>query len=354
MITNKYSNDSKTINNKSINNKNIHFGFSILKNFLAFNVIVSHCYNFNSTKNKIILFIVKKRKIHVPSFFIMSFYFNHNTLISLDTKKKKNRFYRLLIPYFGWPIIIFIFKDIYQIYKISNKLGLIKILIIQLITGQGTGLFHFWFLLDLIFITFIFHLIIFFFRNNYLFILNLLLLFSYIVQYSNLSRIIIYHTHKYHALSRVQEIFPFAVTGFTLSSLKIFKILDNYKMNTIIFCIIIFYIVRIYKIFANFFGVAYNGIKLNVASVCIIIIVSFFPMKNIKHKYLVVLLKYLTNYSAGIFYLHQVAQFYSSRFFDDIRKGNFIGIILIYFICYLISVSGASIFKNSMAKNLFA
>ena len=31
----------------------------------------------------------------------MSFYFNHNTLVSPDTKKKINRFERLFIPYIG-------------------------------------------------------------------------------------------------------------------------------------------------------------------------------------------------------------------------------------------------------------
>lgn len=337
----------------SDNKKFIHFGFAILKNILAFYVIVSHCFNYNSTENKIILFIVKSRRIHVPSFFILSFYFNHNTLISSDIQKKRNRFKRLLIPYLGWPIIIFIFNNILHYNNIYGKVFSFKILLIQLITGGKSGLFHFWFLLDLIFITFIFHLIIFFFRNNYLFILNIILLFAYFVQYSNLSRIIINHTYKYHAVCRVHEMIPFAVTGFTLNSLKVLKILENYKINTIIFSLIIYNLVRDYEIFAHFFGVVYHGIKLNVSSVCIIMIFSNFPLKNIKYKYLADVLKYLTNYSAGIFYLHQVVHFYSNNFIYDIRKGNLLGIINIYFICYLISISGAFIFRNTIIKNLF-
>ena len=146
---------------------------------------------------------------------------------------------------------------------------------------------------------------------------------------------------------------PFAVTGFTLNSLKVLKILENYKINTIIFSLIIYNLVRDYKIFAQFLGVAYHGIKLNVSSVCIIMIVSIFPFKSIKYKYLVDLLKYLTNYSAGIFYLHQVVHFYSKKFFYDIREGNLFGIIIIYFICYVISISGAFIFRNTIIENLF-
>lgn len=146
---------------------------------------------------------------------------------------------------------------------------------------------------------------------------------------------------------------PFAVTGFTLNSLKVLKILENYKINTIIFSLIIYNLVRDYEIFAHFFGVVYHGIKLNVSSVCIIMIFSIFPLKNIKNKYLADLLKYLTNYSAGIFYLHQVVHLYSNNFFYDIRKGNLLGIINIYFICYLISISGSFIFRNTIIKNLF-
>ena len=250
--------------------KNVHFGFSILKNVLAFKVIITHCFNFNYTKNKFILFITKSRNIHVPCFFIMSFYFNHNTFLFTDINKKINRFERLLVPYFGWPIIIFIFNNIFNLIKKSSYIYSFQLLIIQLIFGEGIGLFHFWFLLDLIFTKFLFYLILFFFRKHHLFVLNLLLLYSYFIQYSNLGQIIIIYTIKHNALSREHNMIPYAVIGFTLSSLKILKILGNYRLYTMVFCILIYNLVQDYRIFCNVVNVGYGCIKYNIMSICVI------------------------------------------------------------------------------------
>ena len=334
--------------------KGIHFGFAILKCFLSFKVITSHCFKRQSSKNKVILFITGKRRLHVPSFTIMSFYFNHNTLISNDSKKKMNRFERLLIPYLGWPIIMFVFNNIFKYTKEQQKLFTIKKLIFQLITGQGQSLFHFWYLFDLIATTFIFHIIIIAFRNKYLLILNIMLFFSYYLQYSRFSEIIIRHSKNIQGLARENEIIPFAITGFTLNSFKIFNKLEKYKLNTLIISSLIFYLTQDFEIFRKFSGVAYNGVKLNILSLCLIIIFSFFSFRNIKNKKLMNLLKYSTCFSGGVYYLHQVIHFYFKSFFTDIKNGTFSGLILNYFISYLISLAGGIIFRNNKVKNLFS
>jgi len=74
-------------NNKSRKINKIYYGLLILKVFLAFDVINCHCFKSNSTKNKYILYLLRSQKLHVPSFIIMSFFFTHNTLISLDSNK---------------------------------------------------------------------------------------------------------------------------------------------------------------------------------------------------------------------------------------------------------------------------
>ena len=62
----------------------------------------------------------------------------------------------------------------------------------------------------------------------------------------------------------------------------------------------------------------------------------------------------MTNNSAGIYYLHRVVQLYFKHIFNDIKKGTFFGMILIYFICHLICLSGERIFYKTTAINLFA
>ena len=137
--------------NKNETIKKIHLGFSILKFLLAFDVIRSHCFKEKSTSNKLILYLTKKRRVHVPSFTIMSFYFTHNTLISFDLNKIYKRFERLLIPYLGWPFFIFITNNFLFIFCRINFRCTFKNLIYQIILAQAPNMtFHFWFIFDLI------------------------------------------------------------------------------------------------------------------------------------------------------------------------------------------------------------
>ena len=154
-------------------------------------------------------------------------------------------------------------------------------------------------------------------------------------------------------LSRENELIPFAVTGFTISSLKILNILGKYKFDTFFISLLSYILTEHFNIFSKFVGIAYNGIKLNVLSVCLIIIFSLFPLK-IQSKKLNMFLKITTSYSAGIFYLHQAIHFFFQLYINDIRNGTFFGVILIYFISYIICIFGATIFSKSKAKNLFA
>ena len=97
---------------------NFNYGLSILKFILAFFVIIAHNYDRKSSKNKIIINITKERSLHVPSFFIMSFYFSSKHFVSLNTKAIFIRLIRLLIPYIGWPFIVL---KINHILKIKYK-----------------------------------------------------------------------------------------------------------------------------------------------------------------------------------------------------------------------------------------
>ena len=121
------------ITKKELNKQlyNYNFGFALLKNILAFDVIITHCFNKNKTYNNIIRFITKRRKVHVPSFFILSFFYNYNTLVSSNIKKKIYRLIRLLIPYVLWPIMIFMFSNLNNTYRKFQRLSSFNILIFQ-------------------------------------------------------------------------------------------------------------------------------------------------------------------------------------------------------------------------------
>jgi len=342
--------------NKISLNKKYNYGFGLLKVYLAFIVIITHCCKMETVKNKYILLIfVKNRKIHVPSFFIMSFYFMYNNSVINNFRKLLIRLERLIIPYLGWPIIIYIFNNyVIEIIFKNNELYSIENLKNQLLWGN-IFIIQFWFQWDLIMITIMFSIFIFLINYNYLFYLQLLVFFAYFLQYSgyNMKFYKKLSHEKKECLGRFAEVFPFTVTGFYLASINIFYLLNFHKIKTFIFSALIFCFIENYSVFSQIKGVSYFGIDKNIKAISIIFIFSLFPSDKIKNKKLIIFLRHISNYTGGIFFLHYTVYIYFKRFCKLIKNGSFLGCINIYLICYLLCLIGAKISRKSKFKYLF-
>lgn len=116
-----------------INHRNLNYGkkyynfyLALLRMYLSFLIVNNHCFNpyKNNFHNKYLLKLLYN-KIHVPNFFIMSFFLCYKLFLLKDIKKIKQRFERLVIPYFIWPFIIWILNNIfYYTLKIKLKISL--------------------------------------------------------------------------------------------------------------------------------------------------------------------------------------------------------------------------------------
>ena len=74
---------------------------------------------------------------------------------------------------------------------------------------------------------------------------------------------------------------PIAVTGITLRSINILNILTNHRNKSILFSIIIIYIIYNYNnIFIEFRGFSYSRKKLNIAAICLFTSFSLFHLKK--------------------------------------------------------------------------
>ena len=336
-------------------NKKIHdYGLGLLKTFLAVLVIAAHQFSRNTTKNEIILKIYDNRNIHVPSFFIMSFYFTCHNLLSQNPKKILSRFVRLLIPYIGWPIII---KQTNRIYNQKYKTKFpdsIEILKSQLFWGHEY-LSQFWFQWDLIVTTLLFLLIILIFRKNCLFILILILILFYYCQYSGnyFQKYLPIQKNNKYTILRMFEMVPLGVTGFIIGYFNIINKINKYKFQTLVISCITYHIVNNYQLFRIVKITLYSGIELNIKSICAIFIFSLFPSDKITDKNLQKVFNLLTNYSAGLFYLHIPIRNYGSKYIDEIKNQTFLGIVYNFLICYSISVVGDLIFGKTPLKYLF-
>ena len=251
-------------------NQNYNLGIELLRMLLCFWVLINHCCIIRNKTIKKLFFI---RPFHVPTFVIISFYFFYKTVSNRDVNKIKQRFERLLIPYFIWPIIIFIINNIlFYFWKIDKKVRL-KLLIIQLLIGRPF-LFVFWYIFNVIFISFIFIIISFIFNKNFLLILTIFGLLSYFLQYSYLNFHFFrkYTSNIYWSIGLVPELFPIAVTGLLIASMSIINTLKKYRNSTIFLFLFILIMITKYSYFNEIEGLFYQGVKLNISGVLLFFI----------------------------------------------------------------------------------
>ena len=103
--------------------KQKNYGIALLRVLLSFMVVIDHCYN--KRKKKVFMHILY---YHIPTFFVLSFYFTYHTFATYNISKIKLRFERIVIPYFVWSVICWL---LFNISTIINSKGnaLIKFMI---------------------------------------------------------------------------------------------------------------------------------------------------------------------------------------------------------------------------------
>ena len=160
---------------KDLSKSHFNLGLQILKMFLCFWVVLIHS---SEPKNKMIKELFFKKRFHVPTFTVISFYCLFPIISTRNIEKIKQRFTRLLIPYIIIPLIIWIFNNIIYFYfhinRVRRELYFIN-LFNQFIIGRD---FHgvFWYQSNILFITLLFFIISFIFKNMFLIILKIFLL----------------------------------------------------------------------------------------------------------------------------------------------------------------------------------
>ena len=206
-------------------------------------------------------------------------------------------------------------------------------------------------------ITIIIFIIIFIFRKYTLFVLYILLILFYYAQYSE------YHYKNYfkkypiykgRTLGFFFESVPFSITGFILGYYKIFDILTKNKNEVLFLSLLVYKLLSDYDIFTNIKGVLYQGIKLNILSICLIFIFSLFPSDKIKNKFFSKFLISITNHTAGVYYMHLAVNNYLSVFIEANKNGTFLGLIITYIFCYYISFIGILFFRKTPLRYLFS
>ena len=337
-------------NHELINKTEYNFGVDFLRVLLSYSVILDHLYNKSILKKYFYILYY-----HIPTFLLISFYFTFNTLVSYNIKKIKLRFERLIIPYIFWSIIGFILRIIYYKLNLGRQWSL-KEFIQHLICGHILNV-PLWYLVILILTTQLFLIIIFIFKKYSLITFFFLLIICYILQYSGLNYYIIKKYLSVHAkltFGRFIEAIPNEITGYTFAYFKIIDKLKNFRLKTFFFSFAILIIISKYSVFDKLKTFKYGGIRLNIAASCIFFIFSLLPIEKIKNKTSIKLIKHITSYTGGIYYMHYLVGncFLIKKLLKSLNK-TILGCICIYLICYLISHLGIKICGKSKLKYIF-
>jgi fucose 4-O-acetylase-like acetyltransferase len=311
-------------------------GLGILRAFLSFLIVMSHCYDPTNAVGywKLAFYKTEGCYYHVRTFFILSLYFWYNTLVSSDISKKIRRLERLLIPYIIWPLIVFFLnKYLLLLIKVNNRRNLtFQDLKSQLLFGHNF-LIPFWFQWNLIFISILFALIIIIFRRNYNFILLLLGIASFILQYNGKNVLYFnngFNYFKSYTLGRIIESIPFAVTGFLIASFQVLTLLKKCRIKVIIVCCSIIYLLVNFQIFSDIKGFGNPGFKMYFLSICIFIIFSMFPSEKIQNKRVINIIRKITNYTAGVYFMHIPVYEYTEMYIISIQRRTIKGCISLF------------------------
>ena len=329
--------------------KEKNYGIAILRVILSFMVVLDHFYN--GPKKVSYLNILY---YHIPTFFLISFYYTNNYFASFNIEKIKLRFERIIIPYICWSIIACFLNNIY--YYILNKecSHTIYDFYHNILTGH-IFFWALWFQNNLILTTLIISIVVFSFKKDYLLILQFLMILSYILQYSGENfrffsqNFTIHYTVTY---GRFLDNFPHSIFGFFIGTLKLVNRLKLNKLRAIITSVIILVFLSKYNFDNNLKCFKYGGIRLTIAATCIFFL-FFLSFENIRNKKMFKLLDIITNYTPGIYFSHFLI---GKGYIMNIILGNKIstinGCIILYLISYSLCFCLNKMIGNTKLKHL--
>ena len=194
-------------------------------------------------------------------------------------------------------------------------------------------------------------LVILLFKKLYNFVLIILILIVFNIQYNGKN---LFYFKKYKIFAgRTVEFFPCTAIGFIIASTGIMNFFKKYRFNTIVVCIYLCYLLIFYNIFESIKGFEVCGFKMFIVSICLFIIFALFPSEKIKNKNIIKIIKQITNYTAGIYYIHVPINNYCKFYIKSIEQQTIKGCMINYLICYFICLIGNVIFGRTILRHLF-
>lgn len=289
-----------------MNDKRYNYGIAILRIFFCFMVVCFHFHGIMEASDSYYFL----RELAVPMFIMIAFFFGERTIVSKDKERYKKRLIRILVPYFGWAIILFIFNRI-VVHFIQFDVASLKDLMLQLLFGSNMKIdAPLWFMWVLFVLTAIFMLMYSFLPDKvFVLIISLMALGSYLLQYT-LVNVLIWTNFREEvpwSIGRLIEVFPCACVGFLLAHYKVVEKAAEHKKIVIPILAIVAVLVDVFVSYipSPGFSFCYGGIKYIIEAVTLLIlfyIIPFDRLSDIVKKPI----RFVGKYTMGIYCAHWV------------------------------------------------
>lgn len=332
-------------------NNSINIGIELLRALLCLYVICFHC-----------SFIQRKHLkyfelcLHVPTFFLISFYFYYTILKNKRAIKITSRFQRLLFPYVSWSIIIFILDNILtrftSLKQVKRKLSL-KDLYLQILIGFRYYRV-FWFQFSLMIISLFFTIISFLFKDKLLTFIEFFGIISLYLIFSQINGNL-FSSYSYMiqgSIGRLNESIPLAVIGCIYGSLNLLLLSRNITIYQQLILFLIFCLLVKFELFVKHSGFLYSNSLLFLLGSSILFIL-FGSLKFDKFGIFKEIIKNMTKYTGGIYYTHDIFPKYLYFYLKLKKIPGYLSSIIIYIICYLFCFVANKLIKNNKFKYLF-
>jgi hypothetical protein len=155
-----------------------------------------------------------------------------------------------------------------------------------------------------------------------------------------------------HSIKPIFEYLLYSISGFFFSSINLLEKINTNKIIIIYLSLIVYAIIKIKKkLFKYFYN--YHIFIIDLVSSCLFIIFSSLPIDEIKNNFLFLLIKHITRYTGGIYYLHPEICYLLTYNFHSMKIRGVKECMIIYLICYFISLIGSLTFRKYNIKYLF-
>ena len=156
-----------------------------------------------------------------------------------------------------------------------------------------------------------------------------------------------------HSVGRLSYSVIYSMTGYFLGSFNLLGIIkQSHKKAILLLSPLLFFILKEHKKLINFFH-KFHFLVLDILITFLFLFFISFHLESIISIKFMMIVKRITSFTGGIYYLHTFIFDIFHPFACLISNRDVKSCIIIYIICYIICLIFSTVFKESIIKYLF-